>query len=236
MSTLVISDVHLRHEKVERIIAKIPHDDIVFLGDFFEWGGDTIEQNVECAKWLNHSLAQKNRIHLISNHDHVFITNNMAYACSSTTPEKVAAVRDVLDHSLLSTMMYWYFKDDIFFSHAGLTGRVLPRIGADWNSIREWLLFQREVFRLNPGDLDNVYTKIGRARGGTHEAGGLLWCHFWSEFSPIPGLNQIFGHTINQFPVNYYCNGNFNWALDTMNNHYILLEDGKVEIIDGNKI
>jgi hypothetical protein len=96
----------------------------------------------------------------------------------------------------------------------------------------------------------------GWDRGGGQHIGGINWCDF-SNLSPISGVNQIVGHTPHRIPdvkiqnmggnisvrdiVEFYDVKAFprtknplsiNYALDTHSNHYMVVEDGEVQIFD----
>jgi hypothetical protein len=73
--------------------------------------------------------------------------------------------------------------------------------------------------------------------------GGLVWCDF-REFTPIPGLNQIFGHTPGNLGTTKRGQASINICLDTCGRvagvrHYLVIDghtgDRQIEIknIDG---
>lgn len=95
----------------------------------------------------------------------------------------------------------------------------------------------------------------GWDRGGLERYGGITWCDFRS-FAPIKGINQIFGHTPQRVPtiltqnqhgtlstygaaeyarrqdaINAHATS-LNLDLDTHNAHYLVIEDGKLDIFD----
>lgn len=94
----------------------------------------------------------------------------------------------------------------------------------------------------------------GWDRGGYYPEGGINWVD-WNSFVPIKNINQIVGHTRHKVPqifiqqqsggifkapiTEYYkSNRNFNnplsanYALDTDSSHYMVIEDGVVNIYD----
>ena len=70
----------------------------------------------------------------------------------------------------------------VLVTHAGVTQKWLDTIELDLNLI---MLHDNE----------SEWNMIGRARGGGHRCGGPVWCDYWAEFKPIPGIKQVFGHT-----------------------------------------
>lgn len=94
----------------------------------------------------------------------------------------------------------------------------------------------------------------GWDRGGMYPQGGINWVD-WHSFAPVKNINQIVGHTRHKVPhilvqqqgggifqgpiTEYYrSNRNFdnplsvNYALDTDGSHYMVIEDGAVNIYD----
>jgi predicted phosphodiesterase len=94
----------------------------------------------------------------------------------------------------------------------------------------------------------------GYDRGGSVRNGGMTWVD-WSSFGPVKGINQIVGHTphvlpdilvqgeqgsLKRYTASQYYTTTINWdkitsknfALDTHGSHYIIIEDGKVDIYD----
>jgi hypothetical protein len=96
----------------------------------------------------------------------------------------------------------------------------------------------------------------GWDRGGLQQVGGINWVDF-SNLSPVQGINQIVGHTPHRVPdvkiqkqggaitvkdiFEYYDIKHFpackdplsiNYALDTHSKHYIVIEDGEVQVWD----
>jgi hypothetical protein len=95
----------------------------------------------------------------------------------------------------------------------------------------------------------------GWDRGGLERYGGITWGDFGS-FAPIKGINQIFGHTPRKVPTILTQNQHgtlstygaaeyarreetinknatsLNLDLDTHNSHYLVIEDGKLDIFD----
>ena len=93
-----------------------------------------------------------------------------------------------------------------------------------------------------------VLSAVGHACGGQCQKGGIVWQR-WYEFDPTPGINQIVGHTPSRrvqhrtrmleermledkiFVQQEDANGEFvsdNYCLDTVLNHYGILENGEV--------
>ena len=79
---LIIPDIHLKWERVNRVINHVGADEIIFLGDYFDDFNDTPEQVDEMVSWLEHSAKQPNRIHLFGNHDMHYAFSDAGFQCS----------------------------------------------------------------------------------------------------------------------------------------------------------
>jgi hypothetical protein len=84
-------------------------------------------------------------------------------------------------------------------------------------------------------NISNNWFEAGFARGGFYKIGGIIWLDWRREFEPVPGLNQIVGHTEMEFPEQKINYNSKNYCLDTRSNHIGILENGEftyVETID----
>ena len=59
--------------------------------------------------------------------------------------------------------------------------------------------------------------------------GGLNWMD-WSDLAPIPGVNQLVGHTAAETVRHKRTSNTRNICLDTNLNHYAIFEEGTLEI------
>ena len=243
MKLIVFPDLHQApnlHE-IEAAIAREAPDQIIFLGDYFDQFGDTPGDAALMARWLTASLAQPNRIHLLGNHDLPYAWPT-AYAarCPGYSDQKRDAIHSILPRETLAALPFHHWHDDLLFTHAGLTRKGLPP-GLEPGDVAEWL--NAEVFAARTAlEMNRTHRllQIGQARGGaTGAIGGLLWCD-WSEFQPICGIHQIFGHTPRSLPVSSHMATAKNWCIDTAKKatglrHYARIEDRTVSVhrLDG---
>ena len=82
--------------------------------------------------------------------------------------------------------------------------------------------------RLNRGE-HHFLLGCGASRSGDQEVGGLNWMD-WDELIPIPGLNQLVGHTPGQTVRHKDTPTGRNICLDTHLRHYAVWENGHLEI------
>lgn len=203
---IIIPDIHTFSERAEKICQRYEAThDIICMGDYFDQFGDTVEDNINTAKWLKESLSKPNRIHLWGNHDlpyHPQINLN----CSGFSIEKKKAINMVLSIDDWNKLKFYTVFNHWYFSHAGLN--------------KFWFLDPRHN-NLNIEYIDAVLedsfekTKLGythnaiwssdSARGGSSKWGGILWAD-WSRVEFIENIKQVVSHTpiyrIQQFSDN----------------------------------
>lgn len=232
MTTLVIGDLHLKHEQAEKIISCVCADQIVFTLDLFDDFGDTVEMNIESAKWLNESCKRENRIHLTANHDLHYIYGYPQLKCSGYTDLKNDAINEVLTHETKTKLKFYHVLEGNWLAtHAGLTRSIVPKLiyekGMD--EITSWLDYKIDKdFELMREGQSPCILGAGHARGGRNRAGGITWCDFNSEFQPINKINQIFGHTpLEGGPKQIKTGQSHNICIDVWGNLSYAIIEGK---------
>ena len=207
--TLIIPDVHLKHERMEEIIKHVDPDKIIFLGDYFDDFGDSPETIGDTCDWFSWSVKQPNRIHLYGNHDmhYSFAAND--FKCSGYAQWKSFLINDRIDRKSWNQLRYYHILDDTWLlSHGGLHKQYLPTTIGGLHENRKQFLSELSKY------LDNSVVdghrghgwifNAGFGRGGLQTYGGLTWCDYKIEFQPSIGLNQIFGHTPQRLDEAYY--------------------------------
>lgn len=180
MKTLIIPDIHTGYARAEAIIDFEEHDNIVFLGDYFDAFYDTLEDTRQVAEWLKNSLEQKNRLHLLGNHDLAYLDQN--HLCSGFTDKKLIVIKDTeVD---LTKLIHYCWVGDWLCTHAGLSNNFFNAYN---NYGKKVITFLHEI------DKKRLYD-VSVERGGKNAFGGILWCDY-AEFYDIDNLKQIFGHT-----------------------------------------
>ena len=200
MQTVIIPDVHNRIARVAAIVDHEQAEKNVFLGDWFDSFGDTPTLNVKTARWVADRMTNyPDDEFLFGNHDVPYAYCNRFTRCSGFTLGKDVAINAVLSPLGFSSRFWDKFKFHTFVgsylcTHAGLHPYWVPQT-TDL-SISEFLTQSEKEARVA---LMNGRTHwllaAGYCRGGGSTVGGITWCDFYREFAPVPGLNQIFGHT-----------------------------------------
>ena len=214
----------------------------VFLGDYFDQFDDTPDDAALTAIWLKSSLAQPNRVHLWGNHDLAYGCSEIQEAwCPGFTWEKCNAINAILSRDDWGKLKLAHWEDGFLFSHAGWSNEFSGGPSRAEVSDRRAHLTAEEVEAwrcLKIGQRHWIWG-VGYGRGGTQRCGGLLWCDV-REFTPIPGLSQVFGHTPGNLGTVKSGRDSFNLCLDTCNRaqgaqHYLMIEGGGVQVkrLDG---
>lgn len=195
MTYLILPDIHLCHNKAEKIIKHEACDKIICLGDEMDDYNDDPTQVKETAEWLTWSVNQKNRLHVVGNHLVSYINKN--FACSGWEQWKQIIVDQYCNWDKTWSKMRWFANLDnqYILSHAGLTAQALPVL-PEYNisTISNWLENQSEQATVNiRSNKNHWFYKAGFSRGGNMPYGGLVWCDF-SEFKPINNVSQVMGH------------------------------------------
>lgn len=258
--SLIIPDVHLRHEQAEKIIKHVGPDFVYFLGDEFDDFGNTPEMIRATSEWFAWSINQPNRIHLAGNHSLHYAYANREFQCSGYEQWKYFMINDIVSTNDWSKMKFYHILDNTWLlTHGGLHASHLPE------SISK-VYMNRPLFLKNISEfLDEEIIKgfrnqswifrAGHSRGGNQKVGGISWCDFDREFKPIRGLNSICGHTpsstvrwtnlqensdsqVYSTDIAYSPslkninnpNNSFNLCLDTNSHHYATWDGTKLQV------
>lgn len=227
MRCLVISDIHLKVERAQKIIDNVPHDQLVLLGDYFDDWDDTPEQNHTAALWLKQKLMEPNCVALWGNHDASYYSP-ITYACSGFTGLKRKAIHEVLDAADWAKLKLHTWVDGWLLTHAGLDCRHFendPPTKEQVDAFCEGGLAAIRAHKMHAA------LAAGRSRGGSARIGGITW-QDWMDLGNPDGMKQICGHThgklIRQEEDDH---GGIAICLDTRLSHYCLIQDGGVEIL-----
>jgi len=237
IKTVIIPDLHLHWQTADKIIAHEAPDKIVFLGDYFDNFGDNAIMNQVMAEWVKNSIDQPNRIHIMGNHDTNYAFRHRSYKCSGYTSAKEETINLILKQNDWLKMPLYTQVGTWLCSHSGVHHHMYDHYGngQDFNS---WLKNTCE-FALENAFANKPCVSIlqaGRSRGGIETVGGINWCDA-DEFSGIPGVNQIFGHTPQKKP-RWINKGSSlskeysqNLCLDVSYAHYYAIHDSKDDSI-----
>lgn len=255
MKTIIISDLHNRFEWVEYALQSPilqPYDNVVFLGDYFDDFYDTPEIATDVAIWLKQSLQKPNRVHLMGTHDlwYMFPYNKFAIA-SGNTDAKAYAIRSILTDQDWNQLKLYHYEQDFLMSHAGVHIRLISEYVFKHKDLFDKYIVNKELRLSGQETVDKVvrpatieamnrvkggsmdpWLDAGVIRDGLNPIGGIIWLDWIYEFKPIPGLNQIVGHTEINVPDEKYIKSSRNYNLDTKNDHVGILENGEFRYVE----
>lgn len=224
MKTLLIPDIHTHVDIAIKMIQSEPHDRAIFLGDWFDEFGDDQDIAAKTATRLEAAIeGRKDDIFLLGNHDvmYLFSESSAVTACSGFTEAKARAIRAAIDIKKVRERFRLYTEiDGYFISHAGLHP-----------------FHDKYMLRHNPETILAMLAegkvaqclRAGVSRGGNIRVGGIDWLD-WNEFEPIPGMNQICGHTPAAEVRYREGKDSKNWCIDTQLRHYAVIDNGVVKI------
>lgn len=229
MKSVIISDLHNRVDWVDEFVNQTEYDELIFLGDYFDSWKDNAWNASKTALWLKHALDNyRSTIWLLGNHDMPYrFPSNYHLCCPGWTHPKSRIVNETLKQEDWKKFRLFYYTQGFLLSHAGVLKDIFehPVKGLTTDIIAERC---NEALEKAACGLPSAVLSAGRDRGGSVSlpGGGITWCD-WNSFEPIPGLNQIVGHTIDDFVRTNYHPESQNYCLDTNNRDIGIIEDGR---------
>jgi hypothetical protein len=199
---VIIPDLHNRVDWVEACLKEIPHDRVVFLGDYFDSFGDGPSIAKHTAEWLRASLEDPKRIHLFGNHDMpYFFPQNRYLYCPGFDLEKQRAILSVLPlFETREKLKLCHFENNYLFSHAGAHPELFTHptegMSVDWVQEQAQAALQREIVSGFPSPVVQYSSARMGLQNHHYFIGGLTWCDWNQEFRPAENINQIVGHTV----------------------------------------
>ena len=194
--TLIIPDIHEDIDRLKFIMGSEYRpeceDKIVFLGDWmdtFLYEKDPYLASVkreEMLLWLASEIDHPDFTFLYGNHDIQYIFPHSAARCSGFRDDTLAAIVGAGDlrEKIEGKFKLWHKVGPWVCSHAGFYSEILPSRDVQ----------TQDAYRLS--------REVGPARGGYmgKQCGGPLWMDWNYEFSPVDGLMQVVGHTVQKKP------------------------------------
>jgi hypothetical protein len=200
MKTLVWPDVHHRTRLLESFLAKSgdKFDKRIFLGDWFDAWNDRPDDAARTARLLAELMEDSRNVFIEGNHDTAYRYGTPVSLCSGFTFEKKRFIDNHLRHHHWKRFKLFEIEQGFFCSHAGLHPSTFehPVLGIDIEHIKKFCDEAQDCCRAN---IWHPVYDLGKIYDGQCQYGGITWLR-WSQFEPIPGLNQIVGHSIRDEP------------------------------------
>lgn len=188
MNWLLVADVHGQFDLFERLLVKAgavadgdraSRDELKVcqIGDLANCVAADREDDLRCLRAAADGWAD---VVLVGNHEHPYF-GGPAFAGFAYFAEVHEELRRLDRLGILQPALR---VGNVLVSHAGLT--------PDWGftTAEGAVVLIEQQWRLDP--TAPLFSRIGRARGGRGEHGGILWSD-WSE--PKAAFPQIVGHT-----------------------------------------
>jgi hypothetical protein len=229
MRTLIIPDLHHRTDNAEHWLATQRYDRVVFLGDYFDNFGDDVNDARRTAMWLRDRIEKTDDIFLLGNHDvsYMFPSDPQLY-CPGFTPAKARGIGEILRPEHWQRLRLAHAEQGRLMSHAGFHPVWIKEPTVQWILQRCEQAMQKATRHV----VDPILG-AGEDRGGLQRFGGPLWMD-WDNLMPIPGINQVVGHTPGDYVRERIKPKSRNYCLDVGNASVAaILMDRNLEILAG---
>ena len=196
MLSLIIGDIVNQTDYIEELLTKwAPQvNEIVFLGNYFGGPMEDKDAAIRTAEWLVKSTAgSTKRVHLLGNADVDYLLFTGVPASPSYSIAKAKAIAKVFPAEFIHSFKIAHHTQDWLLSHAGVTKHWIHQ-DVSSTEMKAAYLNQKLKKHLEIPNNRNLFTP-GVTRGGYNEQPGPLWCDWFLDFDPSPGVNQICAHT-----------------------------------------
>lgn len=198
MNTLIIPDIHHNIRAADKAIKEIEHDRVLFLGDYFDDYNDTEVDAKYTARWLKRRIENHPEdIFLYGNHDLSYAFPCRETYCPGWREEKQHTVDDNLRRIHWDALKFFHREANWLFTHAGLTKALFK--GWEAKELGTFVKESEELAQWMTRRSQRCWVTTGNFSSDTFD--GPLWCRPNSSFIPIPGVNQVFGHTELREPL-----------------------------------
>jgi hypothetical protein len=234
MRWLILPDIHDKLRRANQIIEREPHDRLLLMGDFFDDFRTGVTDAADTANQVKRWLNSPNTTCLLGNHDmsYGWCRQNRQLVCPGYDAAKWITINaTVTTRDWQKFELHAWLEGDKgswLVSHAGVHPVWLE--GAEPGKYREFIdrACADAWTCLNRGEQHFLLGR-GVSRSGDQRIGGICWMD-WDELVPIPGLNQLVGHTPDKSVRHKNTKTSRNICLDTNLRNYAVFDGGKLEI------
>lgn len=230
MKTLVIPDLHHATGWVDVVHARERPDRTVFLGDAFDSPQSRRSVVLRVIDFVDRWTRRDDTVWLLGNHDARYLfPQSCAFMGAGYNKFTNREALKRLGFAR-TRMKFVHYEQGWFLSHAGLReGFAHPVLGfdPDWISAQDREVAQLALYDTHPWLAIGDARSLGSPRG---LRGGVIWQDWNDEFQPIPGVNQIVGHTRVDTPETDDLPDSLNLNIDCSGKYYAVIIDGEVEV------
>jgi hypothetical protein len=190
LPVIFIGDLHGNVQFLNALQRRFPDHFKIFVGDFVD-SRTAASRNDElsCLDTVLNLIEQGKARACFGNHEWSYL--EPAIRCSNYTAEFDQQLKPYKDRmKRFLEFFVWLPDQKILVTHAGITLKLWNECGFTVKTaaakLAEWSMLPV---------MDSPASWIGMSRGGMDPIGGIFWCDYYTEFEPVPGLIQIFGHT-----------------------------------------
>lgn len=185
MRTIIAGDIHGKVEVVEMILAQ--PEPSIFVGDIADSFDRPTAAHILCFDLIFKAIDEGKSQCLYGNHELSYLMARMR--CSGWNASMAAHVNGGLRHEMGNRFTsFLLYEPNILITHAGLDKTIWDEFHLSLDNLAQTLA-EWTVDESSPA------YRIGRSRGGSDRVGGIFWCDFHREHTPIPELIQVVGHT-----------------------------------------
>jgi len=227
MRVLIIPDLHHHVEHAEHWLTTQTFERVIFLGDYFDDYDDGVADAERMALWLRQRMKTTDDIFLLGNHDAAYLfPKEPELFCPGFTTPKARAIRSVLGRLHWSRFQLAHEEQGWLLSHAGFHPAWMkePTVERILQRCDEGM--EKALRRI----VDPILG-LGEVAGGILRYAGPLWMDR-NNLQPIPGIDQIVGHTPDDHVRENSTKDSRNFCLDVGNASVAaLLCDGELAIL-----
>lgn len=206
MKIIFIGDLHGKHEIVDKVMDKDGFK--IFLGDFMDSYDRSVKDHELTIQKVLTAVKSREAASVIGNHEMSYLFPDR-HRCSGWDPIREVMFKPYHIEIFKYCEPFIKLPGNFVVSHAGFNKHSIKGLSLDDDDgeVDSWAF-----------DMESEANWIGWARGGRNPKGGIYWMDWNSEFQPIPGINQIVGHTRGK-GIRIQCTENqdsYNYCVDCL--------------------
>lgn len=228
MTILIVPDIHHHTENAEYWLKVQKFDRAIFLGDYFDDHDDNANDARKTALWLRDRMDATEDVFLLGNHDAAYLFPHCEELyCPGFTKAKSQAIRETLLPKHWHRFKLAHEEQGWLLSHAGFHPAWI-----DAPTVPKILQRCETAMALAASGKVDPILAYGETPGGVQRFGGPLWMA-WENFLPIPGINQVVGHSTGECVREQNTDRSRNVCIDVENASVAtILTNGELRILD----